>query len=271
MAKSPKKEVTPEGRRTGAGSDMGAAISAFGNLTSGNPVAMASTFTAAFGPVFADVPSMINPSAASKVAAEQRRQQLLAENEERRLRREREYQEQQEAKRKKKEEEEKKRLENVAKSQQATKERNLERDTRRIASGLVTQQEALAKLTTGQDPKARGGLQGFQQSEGIKQFGDQVSPMTRRRRRRRNRTSSKVKGGGTKKVCLPKSKVMSMSPEERKRVVQAKRSAASKGKYKRSSKSFVKGARKKGATLRDWFEKENWVQVSNPSKKCGES
>ena len=59
--------------------------------------------------------------------------------------------------------------------------------------------------------------------------------------------------------------------EERKRVVQAKRSAASKGKYKRSSKSFVKGARKKGATLRDWFEKENWVQVSNPSKKCGES
>jgi len=34
--------------------------------------------------------------------------------------------------------------------------------------------------------------------------------------------------------------------------------------------SFVKGARKKGATLRDWFKKENWVQVGNPSKKCGE-
>jgi hypothetical protein len=53
----------------------------------------------------------------------------------------------------------------------------------------------------------------------------------------------KVKGGGTKKVCLPAAKV---------------------------SKSFVKGARKKGATLRDWFQKENWVQVGNPKKKCGE-
>ena len=52
--------------------------------------------------------------------------------------------------------------------------------------------------------------------------------------------------------------------------MRAKRSAAKGGKYKRSSKSNVKGARKKGATLRDWFEKENWVQVGNPSKKCGE-
>jgi hypothetical protein len=87
------------------------------------------------------------------------------------------------------------------------------------------------------------------------------SPMAKR---------SKVKGGGTKKVCLPKAKVMSMSKAERAAVVRAKRSAAKGGKYKRSSKSFVKGARKKGATLRDWFKKENWVQVSNPSKKCGE-
>ena len=86
-----------------------------------------------------------------------------------------------------------------------------------------------------------------------------------------NNPFKKIKGGGTKKVCLPKAKVMSMSPEERKKVVAAKRSAASKGKYKRSRKSFVKGARKKGATLRDWFQKENWVQVGNPSKKCGES
>ena len=23
-------------------------------------------------------------------------------------------------------------------------------------------------------------------------------------------------------------------------------------------------------SLRDWFKKENWVQVGNPSKKCGE-
>jgi|TARA_R100000353_G_scaffold84294_1_gene62812 hypothetical protein len=81
---------------------------------------------------------------------------------------------------------------------------------------------------------------------------------------------SKVKGGGTKKVCLPAAKVRSMSKSERDKVVRAKRSAAKGGKYKRSSKSNVKGARKKGATLRDWFEKENWVQVGNPSKKCGE-
>ena len=81
---------------------------------------------------------------------------------------------------------------------------------------------------------------------------------------------SKIKGGGTKKVGLPASKVRSMSASERAKVVRAKRKAAKGGKYKRSSKSFVKGARKKGATLRDWFKKENWVQVGNPSKKCGE-
>ena len=80
----------------------------------------------------------------------------------------------------------------------------------------------------------------------------------------------KIKGGGTKKVCLPAAKVRSMSQSERNKVTSAKRAAAKGGKYKRSSKSFVKGARKKGATLRDWFEKENWVQVGNPSKKCGE-
>ena len=74
----------------------------------------------------------------------------------------------------------------------------------------------------------------------------------------------------TRKVCLPKNKVMSMNKAERDKVTRAKKTAASKGDYKRSSKSFVKGARKKGATLRDWFEKENWVQVGNPSKKCGE-
>ena len=85
-----------------------------------------------------------------------------------------------------------------------------------------------------------------------------------------NNPFKKVKGGGTKKVCLPAAKVRSMSQSERNKVVSAKRSAAAKGKYKRSSKSFVKGARKKSATLRDWFQKENWVQVNNPSKKCGE-
>ena len=79
---------------------------------------------------------------------------------------------------------------------------------------------------------------------------------------------SKVKGGGTKKVCLPASKVRSMSKAERDKVVRAKRSAAAKGDYKRSSKSNVKGARKKGATLRDWFEKENWINVKT-GQECG--
>ena len=82
---------------------------------------------------------------------------------------------------------------------------------------------------------------------------------------------TKQVGGGTKKVCLPKNKVMSMSQEERDKVVRAKHKAAKEGKYKRASSSNVKGARRKGATLKDWFEKENWVQVSDPSKKCGES
>ena len=81
---------------------------------------------------------------------------------------------------------------------------------------------------------------------------------------------SKVKGGGTKKVCLPAAKVRSMSKAERDRVVRAKRKAAKSGSYKRSSKSNVKGVRKKGATLRDWFQKEDWRQVNNPKKKCGE-
>ena len=80
---------------------------------------------------------------------------------------------------------------------------------------------------------------------------------------------SKVKGGGTKKVCLPASKVRSMSKAERAAVVRAKRKAAASGKYKRSSKSNVKGARKKGATLRDWFEKENWINVAT-GRPCGE-
>lgn len=79
---------------------------------------------------------------------------------------------------------------------------------------------------------------------------------------------SKVKGGGTKKVCLPAAKVRSMSKAERDKVVRAKRSAAASGKYKRSSKSNVKGARKKGATLRDWFESENWINVAT-GEPCG--
>ena len=80
----------------------------------------------------------------------------------------------------------------------------------------------------------------------------------------------KIKGGGTKKVCLPASKVRSMSQEERDAVVRAKQDAGSKGKYKRKRSSFVKGTRKKGATLRDWFEKENWINVAT-GEPCGKS
>jgi hypothetical protein len=81
--------------------------------------------------------------------------------------------------------------------------------------------------------------------------------------------TSKIKGGGTTKACLPAAKVRSMSAAEKKKVINAKKYAASKGDYKRSEKSFVKGARKKGATLRDWFQKENWVNVAT-GKPCGE-
>ena len=77
-----------------------------------------------------------------------------------------------------------------------------------------------------------------------------------------------TKGGGTTKVCLPKSKVNNMSAEEKKKVVSAKESAGRSGKRERSQKSEVKGARKKGATLKDWFEKENWVNVKT-GDECG--
>jgi len=85
-----------------------------------------------------------------------------------------------------------------------------------------------------------------------------------------NNPFKKQKGGGTKKTCLPAAKIKSMSKSERDKLVRAKRKAAKGGKYKRSSKTNVKGARKKGATLRDWFQKEDWRQVNDPSKKCGE-
>jgi hypothetical protein len=80
----------------------------------------------------------------------------------------------------------------------------------------------------------------------------------------------KQKGGGTTKVCLPAAKIRSMSKSERNRLVRAKKKSGKAGKYKRSSKTNVKGARRKGATLRDWFRKEDWRQVNDPSKKCGE-
>jgi hypothetical protein len=76
-----------------------------------------------------------------------------------------------------------------------------------------------------------------------------------------------TKGGGTRKVCLPKAKIASMSKSERQAVISAKQSAASKGKYKRSSKSNVSGTASKN--LKDWV-KQDWRQVGDPSKKCGE-
>ena len=78
----------------------------------------------------------------------------------------------------------------------------------------------------------------------------------------------KAKGGGTKKVCLPKAKIASMSKAERAKVVRAKRAACKAGKYKRSSKSNVKGT-SSGGSLKTWV-KQDWRQVGNPSKKCGE-
>ena len=76
-----------------------------------------------------------------------------------------------------------------------------------------------------------------------------------------------TKGGGTKKVCLPIAKIRSMSKQERQKVINAKRAAAAKGDYKRSSKSNVSGTDSKN--LKDWV-KQDWRQVANPSKKCGE-
>ena len=78
---------------------------------------------------------------------------------------------------------------------------------------------------------------------------------------------SGTKGGGTKKVCLPKAKIASMSASEKQSVISAKQSAASKGDYKRSSKSNVSGTASKN--LKDWV-KQDWRQVGDPSKKCGE-
>ena len=82
--------------------------------------------------------------------------------------------------------------------------------------------------------------------------------------------NKKQKGGGTTKTCLPAAKIRSMSKAQRQKLVRAKKSAGAKGKYRRSSKTNVKGARRKGATLRDWFQKEDWRRVDDPSKKCGE-
>ena len=78
----------------------------------------------------------------------------------------------------------------------------------------------------------------------------------------------KAKGGGTKKVCLPLAKIRSMSSAEKSRIISAKRKAGAAGKYKRSSKSNTTGT-SSGGDLKTWV-KQDWRQVANPSKKCGE-
>ena len=73
----------------------------------------------------------------------------------------------------------------------------------------------------------------------------------------------------TRKVCLPLAKIKSMSQAERQKVINAKKAAANAGKTRRSSKSNIKDGSTKSDGLRDWV-KQDWRQVANPSKKCGE-
>jgi len=87
--------------------------------------------------------------------------------------------------------------------------------------------------------------------------------------RKKSPARNGVKGGGTKKVCLPKAKIASMSQAERQKVIAAKQRAGKAGKYKRSSSSNVSGTGS-GGSLRTWV-KQDWRQVGNPSKKCGEA
>lgn len=71
----------------------------------------------------------------------------------------------------------------------------------------------------------------------------------------------------TRKVCLPKAKIASMSKSEKQKVISAKHAAADKGKQVRSSKSNVTGTASN--SLKDWV-KQDWRQVGDPSKKCGD-
>ena len=47
----------------------------------------------------------------------------------------------------------------------------------------------------------------------------------------------KTKGGGTKKVCLPKATADRLSSKEKSDLIKSKKSAGSQGKYRRSSKT----------------------------------
>ena len=72
----------------------------------------------------------------------------------------------------------------------------------------------------------------------------------------------------TRKVCLPKAKIESMSESEKKSIISAKQRAADQGKTRRSSSSNTTGTSSKSLT--DWV-KQDWRQVGDPSKKCGEA
>jgi len=67
---------------------------------------------------------------------------------------------------------------------------------------------------------------------------------------------------------LPKAKINSMSTAEKNKVINAKQAAANAGKTRRSSSSNVTGT-SSGGSLKTWV-KQDWRQVGNPSKKCGE-
>ena len=82
--------------------------------------------------------------------------------------------------------------------------------------------------------------------------------------------ATRAKGGNTTKVCLPKAKIASMSSKEKQKVINAKKAAANQGKQVRSSKSFIRDGSTKSDGLRDWV-KQDWRQVANPEKKCGEA
>ena len=97
--------------------------------------------------------------------------------------------------------------------------------------------------------------------------GNKPSLKAAEKRRQSPLDKTKAKGGGTTKVCLPKAKIASMSQEERQKVINAKRAAAADGKRVRSSSSNVTGTSSKN--LKDWV-KQDWRQVADPSKKCGE-
>jgi len=72
----------------------------------------------------------------------------------------------------------------------------------------------------------------------------------------------------TRKVCLPKAKIASMSSSEKSSIISAKQTAANQGKTRRSSSSNTTGT--SSNSLKDWV-KQDWRQVGNPSKKCGEA